>query len=486
MTRALTIAILALAFVLPARAQPRLASDFEIAQMEKQLARSRGFEAQLSGRLNLGDVRAARHELALAMREYETALDLALAERLEARRDSSLSRYAVATSYAALAAAKLGRDADAYAWLEETLRYASDDAESWNLYSSAMRILRHPNKAVAAARNAVTIAARGNDPLDLAVYRYALATALTEANEPREAEQILIDLTTTLRSNTFASLQRDVARQEAFEVYSSARGDVAAYVSLLNRSQLRLASLYETRGALALARTEYERVLDARSDDVTALAALARLAPTDRQREQLYAEAFEANPLSLALVREYQRHLRTNRNAGIDATGSETTGATMRAGLTLVERGETRRARSAFASLLARFPDSETLKTLADETAAPERIDLPAGTSPSTEELRALQQGFERLTPEQRVALDGATYAGLVAFDAVTPDEQGRIAFASGTIEGIAFRFSEPTVFAGTFDPSQPLRLIYRILGVTKIGDTDALLFEPVRLEVVR
>ena len=59
---------------------------------------------------------------------------------------------------------------------------------------------------------------------------------------------MLVTVTESLRSRTFDALQRDVARQESFEVYSSARGDVAAYVSLLNRAQLRLASLYERRG----------------------------------------------------------------------------------------------------------------------------------------------------------------------------------------------------------------------------------------------
>lgn len=487
MKRAIVASLLALGFIAPARAQqPRLASEFEIAQMEKQLARSRGFEAQLSGRLNLGDVRAARHELSLAQREYRTALDLASAERLSARRESSLARYAVATSYAALAAAKLRRDAEAWAWIEEALRYSSDDPESWNLSSSAMRILGHPRKAVAAARNAVSIAERANDPLDLAVYRYALATALTEADERREAERILVELTAVLRSTSFDSLQRDVARQEAFEVYSSARGDVAAYVSLLNRSQLRLASLYEERGARDLARAEYARVLDARSDDVTALAALARLAATDREREQLYAEAFEANPLSLGLVREYQRHLRNSPDPAITSSEEATAGTRMRAALALAHRGDLRRARSTFESLLARFPDSETLQSLIRETAGPRRVEVPTGASPTAAELRALQQAFERLTPEQRAALDARTYTGVAAFDAPAADDQGRVAFASGTIEGIPFRFSEPTVFAGAFDPASPLRLTFRILGVTKIGDRDALLFEPVRLEVVQ
>ena len=105
--------VVVLMLALPAAAQ-RLASDFEIAQMERQLARSRDFESQLSGRLNLGDLRAARSELSLATDEYRRALELAERERVTARRQSRLSRYANATSYAALAQAKLGRESRAF------------------------------------------------------------------------------------------------------------------------------------------------------------------------------------------------------------------------------------------------------------------------------------------------------------------------------------------------------------------------------------
>jgi len=295
----IVVAFLLATIATAARAQPRLASDFEIAQMEQQLARSRDFEAQLSGRLNLGDLREARNERSLARVEYEKAFALAARERLDARRDSSWSRYANATSYAALAQAKLGRDAEAFALLEEATRYASDDAEAWNLYASAMRTLGHPRKAVSAARNAVAIArahaSQTHDTraaLDLAIDQHALATALIEANELSEAEQLLITITESLRSRAFESLQRDVARQESFEVYSSARGDVAAYVSLLNRAQLRLASLYERRGDVERARAQYLRVLQGRSDDVTALAALAHLAHSDADRGSIRGEPF--------------------------------------------------------------------------------------------------------------------------------------------------------------------------------------------------
>ncbi|MFP5247449.1 MAG: hypothetical protein ACLGH0_12210 [Thermoanaerobaculia bacterium] len=459
--------VLVLLLALPLAAQSRIASDFEIAQMEKQLARSREFEAQLSGRLNLGDVRAARNELSLARAEYLKASDLAERERLDARRDSNISRYANATSYAALAQAKLGREARAFALLEEAARYASDDAEAWNLYASAMRILGKPRKAISAARNSVAIAARGTDKLDFAVYQHALATALIEAGESKEAETLLVTVTESLRSPAFASLQREVARQESFEVYSSARGDVAAYVSLLNRAQLRLAALYERRGDLERARTQYQRALEGRSDDVTALAALARLARNDVERERLYAEAFAANPFSMALVREYQRHLRAH-----PATGGEG----VRLALQQLARGETRAARTTLDALLEQFPANETLRTLRREAEAG-TVALPSAT-PTTAELRNLLGAFETLTPEQRTTLDQTTYVSVVQF-------KGDV-FESGTIDGVPFRFSEPTIFSGAFDIRQPLRLTYRILGVTRSGDTDALLLEPVRLEAVR
>ncbi len=456
---------------LPLFAQSRLASDFEIAQMQKQLAESRGFEAQLSGRLNLGDARASRNELSLARAEYAKALTLADRERLDARRDSSLSRYANATGYAALAQAKLGRASESFALLEESVRYASDDPEAWSLYASAMRILGHPRKSVSAARNAVAIAARKENRLDLAIYQHALASALIEAGQDDEAERLLLNVIAALRSPTFDALKRDVARQESFEVYSSARGDVAAYVSLLNRAQLRLASLYERRGELDRARTQYERVLDARNDDATALAGVARLAKSDSERERHYAAAFDANPFSLTLVREYQRYLRSVPAPGIDGDGP---GSQMRTALVQLQRGETRAARATLDALIEKFPANETLQTLRREAEGATTIALPSST-PSAAELRALLDAFERLTPEQRAQLDRATYTSVVRF-------KGDL-FESGTIDGVPFRFSEPMIFDGTFDITAPLRLTYRILGVTRAGEVDALLLEPVRLE---
>lgn len=173
--------VIAALIALPLAAQePRLASDYEIEQMERQLASSRDFESRLSARLNLGDARAARNERSLAQAEYTRAFELAERERLDARRDSRMTRYAIATSYAALVQARRGREAEAFALAEESIRYTSDDPESWNLYASAMRTLGHPRKAVNAARNALALA---KSALDQAVYQHALATALADANE---------------------------------------------------------------------------------------------------------------------------------------------------------------------------------------------------------------------------------------------------------------------------------------------------------------
>ena len=99
--------LLALLIAAPLAAQTRIASDFEIQQMERQVARSTDFLSQLSGHLNLGDLRASRNESALARGEYVKALEIAERERLDARRASAMTRYATATSYAALADAKL-------------------------------------------------------------------------------------------------------------------------------------------------------------------------------------------------------------------------------------------------------------------------------------------------------------------------------------------------------------------------------------------
>jgi Tfp pilus assembly protein PilF len=463
----------------------RIASDFEIQQMERQVARSRDFLSQLSGHLNLGDLRVTRNESALARDEYRKALEIAAQQRLTARRASDMARYATATSYAALAHAKLGDARKAFALSEESIRYASDSAKTWNLYANAMSLLRKPAKAASAARNAVAIAEREvqsaptvANRLDLAIYQYSLASSL---NDTAEAERLLVDAVSALRSPAFSSLRSDVARNESFEIYSSARGEEASYISLLNRAQLRLARLYEDRGDVARAREQYLNVLAARSDDPTALAALARLT----RSADYYAQAFDANPFSLPLIRDYQRYLGGQRAAG--GGRDDTDGGNVRLALEQMHRGELLAARNTIDSLLQKFPNNDTLMLLRREI--DERRSGGAMVLGPNPDLRAILAAFNnnRLTSEQRKQLDQMTFTSLAIFSgAPAPSPAGQTIFEAGTLNGVPFKFSEPTAFNGAFAAGTPLRLTYRILGATQRNGADALLLEPVRLEAAR
>ncbi len=489
-------------------AQTRMASDFEIAQMEQQLSRSRDFLAQLSGHLNLGDLRMARNETSLAREEYRKASEIALSERLRSRNAADLARYTTATSYAALAAARLGRESSAFELAEESIRYGSDAARSWNLYASSMSLLRKPAKAVSASRNAVAIDQRNlakeptvTNRLDLAVDQYALATSLSDTVQEAEAEALLQTVVASLRSSAFQELQRDAVRREAFEVYSSARGDATAYVSLLNRAQLRLAGLRERRGDLAAARAGYEQVLAARTDDSTALAALARITAADSDRQRFYAEAFDANPFSPDLIRQYQQFLRSHPAAARPsaATDQASTGEEVRRLLIAAQRGQLREARTILDRLTSRFPENDTLHMLrreleakAAEVTAPRFLENRGSQAvPTAAELRALIALFQeqRLTPEQRTRLDTLTFNSSAIFDTVAaspataPSGVPQTVFEAGSIEGVPFRFSEPIAFAGVFAAGTPLTLTYRVTGATDRQGVDALLLEPLGLE---
>ena len=468
--------LLLLVVAVPIAAQEtRIASDFEIAQMKQQLERSRDFVSRLSAHLNLGDLYSTRNERLPANAEYTRALEIASAERRDARRDSDMTRYATATSYAALANAKLRVRAEAFTLLEEAMRFSSDSAKSWNLYASAMSLLGKRAKAESAARNAVAIAAREVEKsptvanrLDLALYQYSLASSVADP----EAERLLQRITETLRSATFNALRRDIARSESFEIYSTAQGDAAAYLSLLNRAQLRLASLLEKRGDTDGAMLQYERVLESRTDDATALAALARLSRTSEERERYFAAAFDANPFSLSLIREYRKHLEVD--AEIQA---ETTGGRVRSALHHMARGESRAARIVLEDLLLRYPDNETLQQLRKEA---ETCSDCTGLRQTIALLRN-----DRMRPEERAALDDATFTGVATFD-VTRHQSGQTIVESGVIDGVPFRFAEPTAFRGSFAEGSKLRLTYRILGATELRGADALLVEPLKLEAVR
>lgn len=484
---------LALLIALPLSAQiSRIAPDFEIAQMKEQLARSRDFVSQLSARLNLGDAYASRNEPSTARAEYTEASRLAALERTAARRAGDLTRYSTATSYEALALAKLGRRAAAFALLEEATRYSADSAKSWNLYASAMTLLRQPAKASSAARNAVEIATRDlaasptiDNRLDLAIYQYALASSL---GDTEESERLLRAATTSLRSRAFEDLRRDAAQRESFEVYSTARGESAAYLSILNRAGLRLASLLEKRGDADGARAEYERVLETRTDDATALAGLARLSDGG-ERERRFAEAFDANPFSRSLVRDYQQHAARTR----PAVSGDSTGSRVRTAIAQMVRGESRAARATLDALLAEFPNNETLRALRREADGVSRIPgflagNDSGTQKATREsLNDLLQllGAEKLTPEQRTRLDDLQFSGTAVFGSAIPGDQQTL-LESGTIEGVPFRFAEPIAFRGVFAAETPLTLTYRVLGATEVDGAGALLLEPLGLEAGR
>ena len=475
--------IAAVLFTLQILTQDRIASDFEIQQMEQQIVRSHDFISQLSGRLNLGDLRATRNENVLARAEYVKAAAIASNERVAARKASDLTRYATATSYAGLAQAKLANSAEAFSLAEEAMRYASDSAKSWNLYASTMTILRRPAKAASAARNAVAIEERGGSPLDLAIYRYALASSLIELGQAAEAEHLLVDVVNALRSSAFAEMQRGVQQHEAFEIYSSARGDEAAYISILNRAQLRLGRLYEDRGDSASARDQYRSVLAARSDEPTALGAMARLAPNEEERARFFEQAFDANPFSLPLIREYQRYLGDRRPATGDRSS---TGSRMRLAIEQMERGDLTSARATLDALSQAFPQNDTIALLQREIAQQRSPSVVLTPDPTAANLRAIIAAFQdgNLSAEQRAQLDRMTFTSAATFnEGPQAPAANQTVFESGAIDGVPFRFSEPIAFQGSFSANTALRLTYRILGATRSGESDALLLEPLRLE---
>jgi len=145
-----------------------------------------------------------------------------------------------------------------------------------------------------------------------------------------------------------------------------------------------------------------------------------------------------------------------------------------------MQRGQLVAASTTIDALLIQFPQNDTLKLL--------RREIDERRAPSTgNDLRSLLALFRenQLTAEQRAELDQKTFTGTAVFNASpTPSPTGQTIFESGTIDGIPFRFAEPTAFAGTFATTS--RLTYRILGATQLNGADALLLEPVRLEPIQ
>jgi Tfp pilus assembly protein PilF len=466
-TRVLALYFCVAPAILPAQ-ETRISSDFELQQMERQAATARDFATEVSAHLNLGELHLTRNESALANMEYRKALSIASGERTRSREAGDLAKYATATMYAGLARAELGDERNAFELLDEATRYAGDDAKTWNLYANAMNVLAFRDKAAAAARNAVAIAERGGaQPIDLAIYRFTLAN-----DAPRdEAIALLERVIATLKSKQFNGVRREIARNESFEIYSSVHSNAAAYISLLNRSQLKLAQLYEQRGDAARARKTYQAVLAARSDDPAALAAIARLSKSNEERARYFADAFDANPFSLDTIDAYEEWLRSGGAVRDDSTS---VGAQVRRDVEQIVRGE----RPSLEALMKQFPNNDTLRYLATtrrNAPPPFLTGTVTAVTPSPAELRSLMQ--LDLTPDQRVALDGITFTSVVTFNAGPPAPSGQTIFESGAIAGVPFKFSEPVAFSGTFPVTA--RLTYRILGVSG----TALLLDPVKLE---
>ena len=454
------VLLLALASPLFAQ-QTRIASDFEIREMQAQAAHAKDFSSQVSAHLNLGDLRTTRNETSLAIDEYTTALNAAERERKSTRENGQIDNYVTATMFAGLAEAKLGHKERAFELLEEGVRYAGDDPQMWNDYASGMGALHLSRKAISAARNAVALEKL---PLDLALDQYSLAISLDDAGEWAEATQLLETVVASLRSSKFDAVRRQVARSESFENYSTVRSDVNAYLTILIRSQQQLANLYERGGDVARARQVYQDVLKTRTDDPIALAELARLSNS----AEAYGEAFDANPFSIELIRDYQEFVQKAK----PRTEGTSSGAQMRRAIEEMSRGEDVAARKTLEGLQAKFTNNDAIRTLLNEIGS-----QGASASSFLKDLRATLAilAHEQLTPEQRAQLDRTILTGTAIFDALP--------FESGTVEGVPFRFSEPTTFKGMFAAKTQLRLTFRILGATESNGASALLLEPVRVD---
>ncbi len=522
--------VLALATLLipvAVRAQSaRIATDFEIARMEKLAASQQGFLPQLQAHLNLASARATRNEIAAARKELRIVLGIAERERQVARRHSNVSLYATATIYAGLAQAKLGNRDAAFDLLEEGTRYAADRGTNWNVVAGAFGTMEEWKKAASAARNAVAIAsaaARESNPsslLDLDVDRYTLALALTHLRREDEAESLLSEIVRSLQSSAFDEIRTKIAQSESFEIYSTTADDEAAYNSLLHRAQLKLAQVYESRGNVDGAKRMYETALAGRTDDAIALAALARLTRDATERERRLNAALDANPFSLEAIREYRTMLQSGQQPAEMAEGRSSSGASVRRALREMEAGDYRTARETLEALAASYPEADVVQYLLalndaglgdldrarsrsvhlaelrkeiDATLST-RPDVPAfltngvsgaSVTPTAAELDALVRllAQNRLAPAQRVILDATSFSTAAVFDGTSPAPDAvRTTFESGTIGEMPFRFSRPVTFTGSFPAGEPLLFTFRILGATRMNGTAALLLDAISL----
>lgn len=515
------VAIVAVLFAFGAHAQTRIASDIEIRQMEEEAKRASSFEAKVTARVNLGELRSERNESAAAQREFETALQIARDERNDARRDRDMQRYALACGWSGVALARLDRGPEAFAVFEECTRYSADSPGLWNLYSVAMYRLGVNEKATGAARLSVAAAERKLGPrpavralLELNVHRMALAIGLLEDDQD-ESEKILREITESLDSDAFQSLRKSLGKKEEFQIVTAPTTDSGIYLTTFNRAHMRLAAIYENSGRTEEAGREYQAVVSRRSDEAAALAGLARLTSDPKERDKYLIQSLDANPFAAAVVQAYERHVESGDATAAAAGGSA--GSRIRLAIQQIHDRNFRGARETLEALLKVHANNDVLLSLlargalasGDVAAAraatgkmgdtalraeiedflgstssrPWFLDKPVKlvTDPSEAELRTVLSLFagNELSPADRAALDQEEFSSSARFDAPDGD-----AFERGTMSGVPFRFQSPTRFRGIASAAKPLRLTFRILGATTVGGRDALLIEPIRAEV--
>lgn len=499
----------------------RSGTDFELESLQKKLRTTRDALDLVSIHLNLGDVYTSRRESRLAAESYEMAQATAAQLRSRSRRESHLTLYATATAYEGLAFAKLGKTRESFDRFEEALRFLGDSPKIWNLYSGAMLLDGRPEKAkflaLSAVRLAAEEAAKTSSPrahLDLEIYRYALASAQAASNDTREAVDTLEAVSSKLDSRTFSPIRAAVEREEKFEIYSSVRGDADAFVSLFNRVHLRIGKLREERGEILLAREAYEKVLELRSDDRTALSALARL-PGENDRAASFARAFDADPSSLDLILAYRRHLASggrpsatsaNRGGEVRRVIEELAlgrhrdaderskalltqrpadeGARFLRAFVLIETGSVSDARKISEALPSQSRERKQLERMLESVVAPSLDFLEAASTshvPSSDELLAVLRALrdDEISAEQNRRLDVLSFRSQIVLPPIAADST-ETELTSGVIEQVAFTFGRPIRFAGRFESQATLE--YKIVGATVVDGRDALLLEPLTL----
>ncbi|HEX6179229.1 MAG TPA: tetratricopeptide repeat protein, partial [Thermoanaerobaculia bacterium] len=366
-------ALIALCLTCVAHAQTRIASAIEIRQMEQAAREGGDSGTRIAAYINLGDLRIGLNELAAAERDFKLALEIADQQRIDAWRLRDMGQYSLACSWMGVALGRLNRGPEAFAILEEAVRYAGNARGIWNPYSVAMYRLDRQEKGIGTGRIAVAISERNAATgrvsehvlLELNIDRFALAQALLlteEEDAENEAEQILLRISESLESDKFASLRKNLAKKEAFEIFTAPTTDAGIFLSLFNRVHMRLAWLYEKRKLPEKAAAEFKAVLSRRSDEPIALSGLARVAATAEERDRYLILSLDANPFAEDVVNDYVKHVASGKASPAVRTGS--VGSLVRLAIQQIHANDLRRAQATLKELLAAHPNNDVLWAL--------------------------------------------------------------------------------------------------------------------------